>query len=193
MTCGGTRPCSYPSPSLQPPGPSRTAAFDPVPTNALTGPQDSRDTEPCSGCPVSQGPLCMPQDLSTCSGAGPAASNALQLRSQDPAPTSAPQEATDGGGKVAEPSAPCQALVSIGDLQATLRGTSSAPTSLDSATRDPTTSVPDPGAHQLPQAMEGKKSPEPLGLPQNQSAQALQLPLVPNTSVPGGPVSPGSQ
>lgn len=99
-------------------------------------------------------------------------------RSQDPTPTSAPQEATDGG-KVAEPSgeplptvclaclpayrppaprsrppalhtppvwrtcqvsrlwtsflrtAPCRALVSFGDLQATLRGTSSAPKSYD--------------------------------------------------------------
>lgn len=189
---GGAGPSSYPSPGPQPPGPSWTATFDPVPTNALTGSQDSRDKEPCSGPSVSQGPLCMPQDLPAPSGAGPAAPNALQLRSQDPAPTSAPQEATDGG-KAAEPSAPCQALVSVGDLQATFRGTSSAPKSLDSATRDPTTSVPAPGAHQPPHTMEGEKSPEPSGLPQNQSAQALQLPPMPNTSAPGGPVSPGSQ
>lgn len=79
-------------------------------------------------------------------------------RSQDPAPSSAPQEAS-GGGKVAEPSgqyappppaspccpglapaaqaaplsspAPCQALVSVRDLQATLRRTNSTPSPLD--------------------------------------------------------------
>ncbi|KAF6288848.1 protein phosphatase 6 regulatory subunit 1 [Rhinolophus ferrumequinum] len=189
---GGAGPSSYPSPGPQPPGPSWTATFDPVPTNALAGSQDSGDKELCSGPPVSQGPLCMPQDLPASNGAGPAAPNALQLRSQDPTPTSAPQEATDGG-KVAEPSAPCRALVSFGDLQATLRGTSSAHKSLDSATRDPTTSVPAPGAYQPPQTVEGEKSPEPLRLPQNQSAQALQLPPMLNTSAPGGPVSPGSQ
>ncbi|XP_023506287.1 serine/threonine-protein phosphatase 6 regulatory subunit 1 isoform X8 [Equus przewalskii] len=111
------------------------------------------------------------------------------VRSQDPAPPSAPQEATVGG-KVAEPSAPCQALVSVGDLQTTLRGTCSTPSSLDSATRDPATSVPAPGAHQT---TEGKKSPEPSGLPRNQSAQALEPPLMPNGSAPGGPVCPGSQ
>ncbi|XP_059138067.1 serine/threonine-protein phosphatase 6 regulatory subunit 1 isoform X7 [Peromyscus eremicus] len=59
-----------------------------------------------------------------------------------------------------------------------------------SATRDPSTSVPAFEAHQSPQTVEGEKSPEPLGLPQSQSAQALEMP---NGSTPGGPVSSGSQ
>ncbi|XP_014586288.2 serine/threonine-protein phosphatase 6 regulatory subunit 1 isoform X3 [Equus przewalskii] len=160
----GAGPPSYPSPGPQPPGPSWTAGFDPVLTDALTGPRDSGEEEPRSGSPVPQGPLSVPWDLPTQSPAGPVACDALQLRSQDPAPPSAPQEATVGG-KVAEPSAPCQALVSVGDLQTTLRGTCSTPSSLDSATRDPATSVPAPGAHQT---TEGKKSPEPSGLPRNQ-------------------------
>lgn len=37
-----------------------------------------------------------------------------------------------------------------------------------SATRDPATSVPAPGAHRPPQTPEGEKSPESLGLPQSQ-------------------------
>ncbi|KAK2493875.1 hypothetical protein MC885_004513 [Smutsia gigantea] len=124
--------------------------------------------------------------------ADPAAHEALQLRSQDPAAPSAPQEVSDGSDAVG-PSAPCQALISVEDLQATLRGTRSAPSSLDSATRDPATSVPAPAACQHPQTMEGKKSPEPSGLSQCQCAQALELPPMPNGSAPGGPVALGSQ
>ncbi|XP_040489754.1 serine/threonine-protein phosphatase 6 regulatory subunit 1 isoform X4 [Ursus maritimus] len=152
---GGAGPPSYPSPGPQPPGPSWTATFDPVPTDALTGPRDSGEKEPSSGLPTPQGSLGVPRDLPALSPAGPAAHTALQLRSQDPTSPSAPQEATDGS-KVAEPLAPCQALVSIGDLQATLRGTRSTPSSLD-------------------------------------SAQALEPPLMPNGSAPGGPASLGSQ
>lgn len=189
----GAGPPSDPSPGPQPPSPSWAAAFDPVPTDTPTGPQDSGEKEPRSGPPAPQGPVGVPQDLPAPSPAGPAAPGALQLRSQDPAPSSAPQEASGGGGKVAEPSAPCQALVSVRDLQATLRRTSSTPTPLDSATRDPATSVPALGAPQPPQTMEKEKSPEPMGLPQSQSAQALQLPPVPNGSAQGGPVSPGAQ
>ncbi|XP_015424946.1 PREDICTED: serine/threonine-protein phosphatase 6 regulatory subunit 1-like [Myotis davidii] len=173
----GTGPPSYPSPGPQPPSPSWAAAFDPVPTDTLTGPQDSGEEERHSGPPAPQGPVGVPQDLPSPSPAGPVAPSTLQLRSQDPAPSSAPQEAS-GGRKVAEPSAPCQALVSVRDLQATLRRTSSTPSPLDSATRDPATSVPALGAPQPPQAMEREKSPEPTGLPQNQSAQALQLPAL---------------
>lgn len=188
----GAGPPSYPSPGPQPPSPSWAAAFDPVPTDTPTGPQDSGEKERCSGPPAPQGPVGVPQDLPTPSPAGPVAPGTLQLRSQDPAPSSAPQEAS-GGRKVAEPSAPCQALVSVRDLQTTLRRTSSTPSPLDSATRDPATSVPALGAPQPPQTMEREKSPEPMGLPQNQSAQALQLPPVPNGSAQGGPASPGSQ
>ncbi|XP_035868594.1 serine/threonine-protein phosphatase 6 regulatory subunit 1 isoform X1 [Phyllostomus discolor] len=178
---------SHPSPNPQPPGPSWTPTFDPVPTDALTGPQDSREKEPCSGPLALQGPLSIPAP----SPAGPVAPSPLQLRSQDPAPPSAPQEASNGS-KVAEPSAPCQALVSVGDLPATLRGMSSAPSSLDSATRDPATSVPAPGPPQPFQTTEGEKSPKPSGLPESQSAQALQPPPMPSSSAQGGPVSPGS-
>ncbi|XP_040107829.1 serine/threonine-protein phosphatase 6 regulatory subunit 1 isoform X4 [Oryx dammah] len=174
-------PC-YPSAGRQPPGPSWTAAFDPVPMDGPASPQDCRDKEPRRERP----------DLPAPSLAGPAAPSTLQLRFQDPAPTSAPQEATDGS-KAAEPAAPCQALLSVGDLQSGLRGTRSAPSSLDSATRDPATSVPAPGAHQPPQTPEGEKSPESSGLPQSQSALALQPLPMPNGSAPGGPVAPGSQ
>lgn len=188
----GTGPPSYPSPGPQPPSPSWAAAFDAVPTDASTGPQDSGEKEPRSGPPAPQGPVGVPPDLPTPSPAGPVAPSNLQLRSQDPAPSSAPQEAS-GGGKVAEPSAPCQALVSVRDLQATLRRTNSTPSPLDSATRDPATSVPALGAPQPPQTMEREKSAESMGLPQSQSAQVLQLPPVPNGSAQGGPASPGSQ
>ncbi|XP_070257927.1 serine/threonine-protein phosphatase 6 regulatory subunit 1 isoform X3 [Myotis yumanensis] len=163
----GAGPPSYPSPGPQPPSSSWAAAFDPVPTDTPTGPQDSGEKEPRSGPPAPQGPVGVPQDLPTPSPAGPVAPRTLQLRSQDPAPSSAPQEAS-GGGKVAEPSAPCQALVSVRDLQAALRRTNSTPCPLDSATRDPATSVPALGAPQPPQTMEREKSPEPMGLPQNQ-------------------------
>ncbi|XP_068848553.1 serine/threonine-protein phosphatase 6 regulatory subunit 1 isoform X3 [Capricornis sumatraensis] len=174
-------PC-YPSAGRQPPGPSWTAAFDPVPADGPASPQDCRDKEPRGERP----------DLPAASPAGPAAPSTLQLRFQDPAPTSAPQEATDGS-KAAEPAAPCQALLSVGDLQAGLRGTRSAPSSLDSATRDPATSVPAPGAYQPPKTPEGEKSPESSGLPQSQSALALQPLPMPNGSAPGGPAAPGSQ
>ncbi|EPQ05943.1 Serine/threonine-protein phosphatase 6 regulatory subunit 1 [Myotis brandtii] len=145
----GAGPPSYPSPGPQPPSPSWAAAFDPVPTDTPTGPQDSGEKEPRSGPPAPAAPLSSP--------------------------------------------APCQALVSVRDLQAALRRTNSTPCPLDSATRDPATSVPALGAPHPPQTMEREKSPEPMGLPQNQSAQALQLPPVPNGSAQGGPASPGSQ
>ncbi|XP_008063278.1 serine/threonine-protein phosphatase 6 regulatory subunit 1 [Carlito syrichta] len=186
----GASPSSYPSP--QPPGSSWTATFDPVPMDALAGPRVSREEELCSGPPASQGPLDVPQSPLTQSPASPTACDGLQLRSQDSSPPSAPQEAT-GGSKIAEPSAPCQALVSARDLQVTLHRTGSAPSSLDSATRDPSTSVPVSGVHQLPQNTEGEKTPESLGLPQSQSAQALELPPMPCSFAPGGPAPPGSQ
>ncbi|XP_032179764.1 serine/threonine-protein phosphatase 6 regulatory subunit 1 isoform X2 [Mustela erminea] len=189
---GGARPPSYPGPGPQPLGSSRTAAFDPVPTDALTGPRDSGEKEPCSGLLTPRGSLGVSQDLPALSLASPVAHSAPQLRSQDPASPSAPQEAPDGSD-VAEPSAPCQALVSVGDLQATLRGTRSTPSSLDSATGDPATSVPAPGACQHPQTTEGERSPEPSGPPQSQSAQAPEPPPMPNGSAPGGPASLGSQ
>ncbi|XP_004405091.1 PREDICTED: serine/threonine-protein phosphatase 6 regulatory subunit 1 [Odobenus rosmarus divergens] len=188
----GGGPRSQPGPGPQPPGPNWTATFDPVPTDALTGPRDSGEKEPSPGLLAPQGSLGVPRGLPALSPAGPAACTALQLRSQDPASPSAPQEATDGP-QVAEPSAPCQALVGIGDLQATLRGTRSNPSSLDSATRDPATSVPASGACQHPRTTEGEKSPEPSGLPQSQSAQALEPPPMPNGSAPGGPAPLGSQ
>nr|XP_042127001.1 serine/threonine-protein phosphatase 6 regulatory subunit 1 isoform X3 [Peromyscus maniculatus bairdii] len=170
---GRTSPSSLPSPSPQPSGPSWTATFDPVPMDAPTGPSVSKEAD-----------ISSTQILTS-----PPAHDAPQLRSQDPTPPSAPQEVTDSS-KVAEPLAPCQALVSVADVQATLHGMRSAPSSLDSATRDPSTSVPAFEARQSPQTVEGEKSPEPLGLPQSQSAQALEMP---NGSTPAGPVSSGSQ
>ncbi|XP_023364437.1 serine/threonine-protein phosphatase 6 regulatory subunit 1 isoform X4 [Otolemur garnettii] len=178
---------SCPSPIPQPSGPSWTATFDPVPTDTPAGPCISREEELRSGPPAPQGPPNVPQGLPAQSLACPPAHDALQLRSQEPLLPSAPQEATDGS-KVAEPSAPCQALVSTGDIQATFHGICSIPSSLDSATRDPSTSVPDPGA---PQTTEGEKSPEPMGPPQSQSA--LQSPSMPSGSTPRGPVSLGPQ
>lgn len=169
--CGRTSPSSFPSPSTQPPGPSWTATFDTVPMDAPTGPPVSKEADMSS--------IQIPSS--------PPAHDSPQLRSQDPTHPSAPQEVTDSS-KVAEPLAPCQALVSVADVQATLHGMRSAPSSLDSATRDPSTSVPDFKAHQSPQTMEGKKSPEHLGLPQSQSALEM-----PNGSTPGGPISSGSQ
>ncbi|XP_036288403.1 serine/threonine-protein phosphatase 6 regulatory subunit 1 isoform X3 [Pipistrellus kuhlii] len=187
-------PPSDPHPGPQPPGTSRAAAPDPVPPDTPAAPPDSGEKEPRPGAPAPLGPVAVPQDLPAPSPADPEAPGTLQLRSQDPAPPSAPQEASDGdgGGRVAEPSAPCQALVSVKDLQATIRRTSSTPSSLDSATRDPATSVPALGAPQLPQTMEKEKSPEPMG-PSPHSAQALQLPPVPNGSAQGGPAAPGAQ
>uniref|UniRef100_A0A5F9CFW7 Protein phosphatase 6 regulatory subunit 1 n=1 Tax=Oryctolagus cuniculus TaxID=9986 RepID=A0A5F9CFW7_RABIT len=160
---GGAGRPSYPSPSPRPPGPSWTATFDPVPTDAPTPPQVSGEEELCSGPPAPQGPRDEPHGLPTPSRATPPACNALQLRSQAPGPPSAPQEAADGS-KAVEPSAPCQALVSVGGLQATLHEMCSTPSSLDSATRDPSTSVPASGAHQPPQTTEGgKRSPRARG------------------------------
>ncbi|XP_051683890.2 serine/threonine-protein phosphatase 6 regulatory subunit 1 isoform X3 [Oryctolagus cuniculus] len=189
---GGAGRPSYPSPSPRPPGPSWTATFDPVPTDAPTPPQVSGEEELCSGPPAPQGPRDEPHGLPTPSLATPPACNALQLRSQAPGPPSAPQEAADGS-KAVEPSAPCQALVSVGGLQATLHEMCSTPSSLDSATRDPSTSVPASGAHQPPQTTEGEKSPEPAGLPQSQSAQAPEPPQMPSSSAAGGPMAVGSQ
>ncbi|XP_027628391.1 serine/threonine-protein phosphatase 6 regulatory subunit 1 isoform X1 [Tupaia chinensis] len=177
----------YRSPSPQPPGPGWTAAFDPVPTDTLSGPRVSGEEEPRSGPPTPQGPFNVSQSL-----ASPPAHDALQLRSQAPSGPLAPQEAADGG-TVPEPSAPCQALVSVGDLQGTLHGTCSTPSSSDSVARDPSTSVPASGAHQPPQTMEGGMRPESSGPPQSQSAQALEPPPMPSGSAPGGPASPGSQ
>ncbi|XP_057567095.1 serine/threonine-protein phosphatase 6 regulatory subunit 1 isoform X5 [Hippopotamus amphibius kiboko] len=190
---GRAGPPSYPGPGPQPAGPGWTATFDPVPTDAPTGPQDCKEKEPHSGPPAPQEPRGVAPDLPAPRPAGPAAPDTLQLRSQDPAAPSAPQEAADGSN-VAEPLAPCQALVRVGDLQTPLRGMHSAPSSLDSrATRDPATSVPVPRAHQTPQTMEGEKSPESSGLPRSQSALALEPLPMPNGSAPGGPASPGSQ
>ncbi|XP_062033649.1 serine/threonine-protein phosphatase 6 regulatory subunit 1 [Lepus europaeus] len=189
---GGAGPPSYPSPSPRPAGPSWTATFDPVPTDAPTPPRVSGEEELCAGPPAPQGPRDEPHGLPTPSLAPPPACSALQLRSQTPGPPSAPQEAANGS-KAVEPSAPCQALVSVGELQATLHEMCSAPSSLDSATRDPSTSVPASGAHQLPQTTEGETSPEPAGLPQSQSAQALEPPQTPSSSAAGGPMAVGSQ
>ncbi|XP_010615229.1 serine/threonine-protein phosphatase 6 regulatory subunit 1 isoform X1 [Fukomys damarensis] len=158
-------------PGPQPPGPSWTATFSPVPVDNLSGPSDSGVEELLPPAPDPATP---------------------QLRSQDPVPTSAPQIAADGS-EVAEPSAPCQALVSVEALQAALRGMRSAPSSSDSAPRDPSTSVPAFGAQHPPQTKEGEKSPEPLGLPPSQSAQAHEPPPMPNGSAPVAPLSPGSQ
>lgn len=172
--CGRTSPSSFPDPDPQPPGPSWTATFDPVPMDTPIGPPVSKEADMSSA-----------QILTN-----PPAHDAPQLRSQDPTPPSAPQEVTDSSSKVVKPLAPCQALVSVVDVQATLRGMRSAPSSLDSAARDPSTSVPAFKAHQTSQTMEGGKSPEPVGLPHSQSAQALE---VPNGSTPGGPISSDSQ
>ncbi|ERE47668.1 serine/threonine-protein phosphatase 6 regulatory subunit 1-like protein, partial [Cricetulus griseus] len=170
--CGRASPPSFPSLGPQPPAPSWTATFEPVPTDAPTGPSVSKKTDMSSTQIQTSSP----------------AHRAPQLRSQDPIPPSAPQEVTDSS-KVAEPLAPCQALVSVADVQATLHGMCSDPSSLDSATRDPSTSVPAFEAQKSPQTVEGEKNPEPLGLPQSQSAQALETP---NGSTPGGPISSGS-
>lgn len=78
---GHSRVCLLCSPCPHPiPGPSWTAGFDPVLTDALTGPRDSGEEEPRSGSPVPQGPLSVPWDLPTQSPAGPVACDALQLR-----------------------------------------------------------------------------------------------------------------
>ncbi|XP_013364694.1 PREDICTED: serine/threonine-protein phosphatase 6 regulatory subunit 1 isoform X1 [Chinchilla lanigera] len=180
---------SIPSSGPQPPGPSWTATFAPVPVDALPGPCDSRAAELL---PPAQSPT------------SPPTPDARQLRSQDPVPPSAPQMAADGskvangskppdGSKVAEPSAPGQALVSVEALQAALRGVCSAPSSVDSATRDSSTSVPPSGALQPPQTKDGEKNPEPVGLPPSQSAQALELPPMPSGVAPVAPLSPGPQ
>ncbi|XP_020034838.1 serine/threonine-protein phosphatase 6 regulatory subunit 1 isoform X1 [Castor canadensis] len=179
--------CSSPSP--QPPGPNWRADFNTVPMDNPMGPRVSKEEKLQSGPAAPTRPLNTPPDQTPVS---PPAHNALQLRSQDATSPSAPQEATDSS-KLAESLAPCQALVSVENLQATLHGMRSAPSSLDSATRDPATSVPASGAQQPPQTMEGQKSPEPLGLPESQSAQASESAPMPNGSAPGGPVFPGSQ
>lgn len=77
---------SYPSPGPQPPGPSWTATFDPVPPDAPTSPRVSREEELHTGPPAPQGPLSVSQDLPTENLASPPARDALQLRSQDPTP-----------------------------------------------------------------------------------------------------------
>uniref|UniRef100_A0A8C9PK91 Protein phosphatase 6 regulatory subunit 1 n=1 Tax=Spermophilus dauricus TaxID=99837 RepID=A0A8C9PK91_SPEDA len=164
-------PTSYPTAGSLPPGPSWTATFDPVPMDAPMDPQVSGEEELHSGPPAPAGPLDMPPTQSLTS---PSALSALQLRSQDPTPTSAPQEVT-GDSKVTELSADC--LIGLAY----------------SATRDPSTSIPASGAHQPPKTTEWEKSPGPMELPPGQSAQALEPPPVPNGSAPGGPISPGSQ
>uniref|UniRef100_G3TP75 Protein phosphatase 6 regulatory subunit 1 n=1 Tax=Loxodonta africana TaxID=9785 RepID=G3TP75_LOXAF len=182
---GAGGPQSSPALTLpSPPGPGWTATFDPVPTEASAGPCISGGEEPRPMAP--QGPCDGPQSP-------PAPSlGVLPVRSEDPAAPSASQEASTGSS-VAEPVAPCQALVSVGDLQATLSGMRGTPSSLDSATRDPSTSVPATGAQQAPETTEGEKNPAPLGLPQSQSAQPLQPPQMPSGSTPGGPMAPVSQ
>ncbi|XP_023592142.1 serine/threonine-protein phosphatase 6 regulatory subunit 1 isoform X2 [Trichechus manatus latirostris] len=195
MARGGAGAPSYPSPSPQPVAPPPQgrgwmATFDPVPTEAPTGPRVSGGKQPGPTAP--QGPHDGPQGPLALSLAVLPASEGLQVRSKDPAAPLAPQEASAYGG-VAEPVAPCQALVSVGDLQATLSRMHGTPSSLDSATRDPSTSVPATRAQQPPETTEGEKNPAPLGLPQSQSAQPLQPPLMPNGSTLDGPVAPGSQ
>lgn len=143
---GGT---TTPSPRPQPPGPSWTAALAPVPVDVLPGPCDCRVAE-----------LMVPAQNPT----SPATCDAPQLRSQDPIPPSAPQMATDDS-KASGPSAPSQALVSVEALQIALCGMHSAPNPVDSAARDPSTSVPVSGASE---SQEGERSPEPLGLPRSQ-------------------------
>lgn len=64
-------PCCLPlAHSLLPPGPSWTAAFDPVPMDGPDGPQDCRDREPRGEHP----------DLPAPCPAGPATPSTLQLR-----------------------------------------------------------------------------------------------------------------
>ncbi|XP_055991741.1 serine/threonine-protein phosphatase 6 regulatory subunit 1 [Sorex fumeus] len=178
---GEASPPPYASPGLQSSDPSWTATFVPVPMDTLANTQGSQESY--SGSPAAQGHLDGSHALPAQSPANCLAPEALQFRTQESIHASAPQEAPVSG-KAAELSAPCQALVSIGDLQATYRGTCSTPSSLDSVTRDSATSVS--------QTTEGK-SPEPSGLPPDQSAQTCEPPPVPNGSSPGGPVSPGSQ
>ncbi|XP_055001956.1 serine/threonine-protein phosphatase 6 regulatory subunit 1 isoform X2 [Sorex araneus] len=177
---GEASPPPYASPGLQPSDPSWTATFVPVPMETLTNTQGSQDY---SGSPAAQGHLDGSHALPAQSPVNPLAPEDLQFRTQESMHASAPQEAPVSD-KAAQPLAPCQTLVSIGDLQATYRGTCSTPSSLDSVTRDSATSVS--------QTTEGK-SPEPSELPPDQSAQTCEPPPVPNGSAPGGPVSPGSQ
>ncbi|XP_076986855.1 serine/threonine-protein phosphatase 6 regulatory subunit 1 isoform X3 [Tamandua tetradactyla] len=180
---GGAASPLYPSPSPQ--GPSWTATFDPVPTGTAADPPISEKEGPSPGSPVPQEPLGLPQGFPVQNLATLPASGTLQVRSKDPVPPSAPQEATSSG-HVAETAGPCQALVSIGDFQATLNGMQSTPSSLNSAPGDPSTSVPASGASQLSQSTEGEKGPESLGLHQSQSAQVLEPPPpMPNGSAPG--------
>ncbi|KAM6223554.1 serine/threonine-protein phosphatase 6 regulatory subunit 1 [Rhynchocyon petersi] len=170
VTRGGAGSPPYLSPGPQPvvpppQGPGWTATFDPVPTEASSGPCVSRGEEPGLGPRALQGPPDGPQGSPAPSLAALTASEALQVRSRDPAAPSAPQEAAAGG--VSDPAAPCQALVSVGDLQATLGGTCGTPSCSDSATRDPSTSVP-AGAPQPPVSTEGEKAAQPVELPQSQ-------------------------
>ncbi|XP_075392681.1 serine/threonine-protein phosphatase 6 regulatory subunit 1 isoform X2 [Tenrec ecaudatus] len=188
---GGAGSPSYPSPSPEPmaaapQGPGWTATFDAVPA------EEPRISEPA----VPQGPQDGPQDPPTPSLAALPASESLQVRPKDPAAPLAPQEAS-ASGQVAEPSAPCQALVSVVDLQATLREMRGTPSSdstdhpSSSATRDPSTSVPAAMAQQPPETTE--ENPVPSGPPQSQSAQARQSPPMPNGSAPGGHAAPNTQ
>lgn len=179
---GEASPPPYASPGPQPPDLSWIATFDPVPTDTLTNTQSSQES--CCGPPAAQGHLDGSQALSAQSPANPLTPSALQLRTQEPTQASEPQEAPVSGKATEPSSAPCEALVSIGDLQATCRRTCSTPSSLDSVTRDPATSAP--------QTMEGK-SLEPAGLPTNQSAQTWEPPPVTNGSASGGPAPLGSQ
>ncbi|XP_006868165.1 PREDICTED: serine/threonine-protein phosphatase 6 regulatory subunit 1 [Chrysochloris asiatica] len=188
MARGGAGSPSYLSPGTQPPGPEWTATFDPVPNEAPTGPHISRDEEPTAP----QGSPDGPQGPPSPSLAFFPASDAMQLRSKDPVPPSAPQEAS-ADVCAAGPAAPCQALVSVGDLQAMLSGMHSAPSSSDSATRDSSTSVPATGAEQTTETTKGEENPELSGLLQSQSAQALQPPPMPNGSAQSGPEASGSQ
>ncbi|XP_023399347.2 serine/threonine-protein phosphatase 6 regulatory subunit 1 isoform X2 [Loxodonta africana] len=102
---GGASAPSYLSPSPQPvapppQGPGWTATFDPVPTEASTGPCISGGEEPRPMAP--QGPCDGPQSPPAPSLAVLPASEGLQVRSEDPAAPSAPQEASTGSS-VAEP------------------------------------------------------------------------------------------
>ncbi|KAM4825468.1 serine/threonine-protein phosphatase 6 regulatory subunit 1 isoform 3-T3 [Thomomys bottae] len=193
--CVGAGPPFCSSPGPQPIGPTWRATFDSVPVDALMGPQVSREEELHSGPPASVVSLNM--------------SSALELRSQDASTFSAPQEAAESN-KVVEglgeapdlrtasstrlgvtadhPSPP-----STAPEPSTLHGVHPSSSSLDSAARDPSTSVPASWAQQHPQSRDGGKNPETLRLPESPSAQAHEPPPVPNGSAPRGPGSPDCQ
>ncbi|XP_012890032.1 PREDICTED: serine/threonine-protein phosphatase 6 regulatory subunit 1 isoform X2 [Dipodomys ordii] len=178
--CVGAGPPFCSSPGSQPLSPNWRATFDTVPVDTLTGPQVSREEELHAGPPAPMVSLSM--SLAQNATISPV-QDALELRSQDASTASAPQEAAEAL-EVVEAPAP--------DL-GTLCGMCSSPSSLDSAARDPSTSVPASRAQQHPRSRDGGKNPETLSFPESQSARAHEPPPVPNGSALGGPGSPDSQ